>query len=144
FIVGFPGESEQDFQASCELVRKAGYKNSFIFKYSPRDGTAATRISDDVPDHVKRRRNSELLAVQNEVSLAHNADLVGTTQRVLVEGPSLRANKQPSSPPAGMVQLTGRTRGDHIVVFHASPAMIGRFADVHIASATALSLTGTL
>jgi len=145
FIVGFPRETEADFAASCELIRTVGYKNSFIFKYSPREGTlAAKTMADDVPAEEKRRRNSALLAVQNEVSLAHHQALVGVRRRVLIEGPSVRAHKQPVPPAPGQVQLTGRTRGDHIVVFDGPPSLIGQFADVAITGATALALTGRL
>ncbi len=145
FIVGFPGETEEDFAASCELIRNVGYKNSFIFKYSPRDGTpAADRMADDVAVEVKRRRNTALLAVQNEVSLAHHQALVGTTRRVLIEGLSVRAHKQPTPPAPGLVQLTGRTRGDQIVVFEGPRSLTGQFADVTLTGATALALTGRI
>jgi tRNA-2-methylthio-N6-dimethylallyladenosine synthase len=143
FIVGFPGEMEEDFQASCDLVRRAAYKNSFIFRYSPRDGTiAAAKLPDDVPAAEKARRNAQLLAVQNEVSLAHHQSLVGTLQQVLVEGPSIRASKQPRTAAPGTVQMTGRTRGDHIVVFDAPPSWVGTFVNVQITGATALALMG--
>ena len=89
FIVGFCGETEEDFQQSVELVRWARFKNSFIFKYSERPGTkAAGAMPDDVPDEVKRRRNNELLAVQNAISLEDNLPLAGQDVEVLVEGPS--------------------------------------------------------
>jgi tRNA-2-methylthio-N6-dimethylallyladenosine synthase len=143
FIVGFPGETEEDFQASCDLVRRAGYKNSFIFRYSPREGTVAARtLADDVPAAEKARRNAELLAVQNEVSRVHHQRLVGSVQQVLVEGPSVRAHKQPRSAPPGTVQLTGRTRGDHIVAFDGAPSLAGQFVNVRVTGATALALTG--
>lgn len=143
FIVGFPGETEEDFAASAELIRRAGYKNSFIFQYSPRDGTAAAKnLSDDVPREIKRRRNNELLAVQNEVSLAHNQAMAGTVQQVLVEGPSVRAGKQPRELPADCVQLVGRTRGDHIVIFDGPLSLAGQFVNVRIESCTALALQG--
>ena len=91
FIVGFCGETEEDFRQSVELVRWARFKNSFIFKYSERPGTkAANLMPDDVPDEVKRRRNNELLAVQNAISLANNLPLAGMDVEVLVEGPSKR------------------------------------------------------
>ena len=90
FIVGFCGESEEDFQASVDLVRWARFKNSFIFKYSQRPGTRAAALPDDVPDDVKRRRNNELLAVQNAISLEENLPLAGQDVEVLVEGPSKR------------------------------------------------------
>ena len=156
FIVGFPGESEDDHAASAGLLRRSGYKNSFIFKYSPRPGTVANRLyPDEVPDSVKRRRNNELLAVQGEVGLAHHRALVGRTVEVLVEGPSPRAARavgrayvhaESEVPRAGMhaLQLVGRTRGDHIVVFDGEPTLADQYVDVRIESATALTLTGKL
>jgi len=141
FIVGFPGEAEDDHRASADLIRRSGYKNSFIFKYSPRPGTrAGDRLADDVPDDVKRRRNRELLAVQEEVSLAANRAMVGRTVEVLVEGPSVRSRKQPA--PEGQTQLTGRTRTDHIVVFDGPADLAGQYVPVTITTAAALALTG--
>ncbi len=142
FIVGFCGESDEEFQASCDLIRAVGYKNSFIFKYSTREGTAAARsLTDDVPEAVKKRRNNELLAVQNEVSEAHNRGMIGSTQQVLVTGRSVRADRQPNAAMAGMTQLQGRTRGDHIIVFDGTQSQIGQFVDVSVTDATALVLT---
>ena len=89
FIVGFCGETEESFQKTCDLVREAGFKNSFIFKYSPRPGTKADELyPDDVPEEVKKRRNNDLLAIQNAVSLADHRRRIGETVEVLVEGPS--------------------------------------------------------
>ena len=100
FIVGFCGETEEDFQQSVDLVRWARFKNSFIFKYSERPGTkAADAMPDDVPDEVKRRRNNELLAVQNAISLEDNRPLAGQDVEVLVEGPSKSAQKRASDRP---------------------------------------------
>jgi len=85
-IVGFPTETEEDFEASKALLRRVPYKNNFIFKYSPRPGTVAIdRFADDVPDDIKRRRNNELLAVQNEVSAIVHRNWVGRTVEVLIE-----------------------------------------------------------
>ena len=175
FIVGFPGETEDDHAASVDLIRRSGFKNSFIFKYSPRPGTAAERrFEDDVPDSVKRRRNQELLAAQEEVGLAHHRAYVGRTMEVLVTGKSQRelrrtATVRQSSPqdaseqlggmpipqsgkaclsrspaPAGSkrIQLQGRTRGDHIVVFDGPGSLAGRYVKVEITDATALTLFG--
>ena len=89
FIVGFCGETEESFERTCDLVRGAGFKNSFIFKYSPRPGTKGDELfPDDVPEEVKKRRNNDLLAIQNAVSLADHRRRVGRTVEVLVEGPS--------------------------------------------------------
>src|SRR5204863_9284555 len=121
FIVGFCGETEESFARTCELVRTAGFKNSFIFKYSPRPGTKGHELyADDVPEEVKRRRNNDLLAIQTAVSLADHRTRIGTTVEVLVEGPSKTALKASGGrePPVagGPLQLTGRTPTDHIVV----------------------------
>jgi tRNA-2-methylthio-N6-dimethylallyladenosine synthase len=89
FIVGFPTETEAEFEQTIKLVRDCRFKNSFIFKYSPRPGTTAIdRFADDVPEEVKRRRNNELLAAQAEVSAQANREMIGKTVRVLVEGES--------------------------------------------------------
>src|SRR2546421_1229007 len=107
FIVGFCGETEASFESTCDLVRNAGFKNSFVFKYSPRPGTKADELfADDVPEEVKRRRNNDLLAIQNAVSLADHRRRIGQTALVLVEGPSKRGHDDGAT---GLVQLTGRT-----------------------------------
>src|SRR5437016_3234637 len=98
FIVGFPTETEEDFATSVQLVKDCRFKNSFIFKYSPRPGTVAIeRFNDDVPEEVKRRRNSELLAVQQEASAANNRAMIGKTVEVLVEGESKLVSRRESS-----------------------------------------------
>jgi tRNA-2-methylthio-N6-dimethylallyladenosine synthase len=93
FIVGFCGETEEEFQQSVALVEECRFKNSFIFKYSERPGTkAASHLPDDVPFEVKRRRNNELLAVQNRISEEDNQRFLGQVVEVLVEGPSKRSD----------------------------------------------------
>ncbi|MFO0826941.1 MAG: MiaB/RimO family radical SAM methylthiotransferase [Phycisphaerales bacterium] len=95
FIVGFPTETDEDFQATVDLVRSIPFKNNFIFKYSPRPGTAAIdRFPDDVPSDVKKLRNNMLLAVQAEVSANTHAGWVGRTVELLVEGPSQAARAE--------------------------------------------------
>jgi tRNA-2-methylthio-N6-dimethylallyladenosine synthase len=115
FIVGFSGETEEDHVASAELIRRSGYKNCFIFKYSPREGTlAARKYADDVPEAVKKRRNKELLAVQKEVGQAHHRQLVGKTVEVLVEGPSSFAQRGlDAAAGANEAKRPGRKTGDH-------------------------------
>jgi tRNA-2-methylthio-N6-dimethylallyladenosine synthase len=146
FIVGFCGETEAEFAETVELVRWARFKNSFIFKYSPRPGTrAAERFDDDVPEATKRRRNNELLDVQNTVSLEDNAQLVGMRLEVLVEGPSKASRKRASGTgPGGSTQLVGRTAGDRIVVFDAPAELTGRIIQVDIEKADACTLFGRL
>src|SRR5579884_3692927 len=143
FIVGFCGETEASFQRTCDLVREAGFKNSFIFKYSPRPGTKADELfADDVPEEVKKRRNNDLLAIQNGVSLADHRRRIGQTVEVLVEGPSKTALKHEAGP--GPRQLTGRTRTDHIVVFEGNERLIGQMVQVRIEEATAFTLFGVV
>src|SRR5260370_15442838 len=140
FIVGFCGETEASFERTCALVDAAGLKNSFIFKYSPRPGTKGRELfADDVPEEVKKRRNNDLLAIQNRVSLADHRRQLGTTVEVLVEGPSKTALKRDG---AGPEQLTGRTPTDHIVVFEGNPRLIGQTVPVAIHEATAFTLFG--
>jgi tRNA-2-methylthio-N6-dimethylallyladenosine synthase len=143
FIVGFCGETEASFQRTCDLVNEAGFKNSFIFKYSPRPGTKADELfADDVSEEVKKRRNNDLLAIQNRVSLADHRSRIGQTVEVLVEGPSKTALKHETGP--GPRQLTGRTMTDHIVVFEGNERLIGQTVSVHIEEATAFTLFGAV
>ncbi len=95
FIVGFPTETDEDFEATVALVEQARYKNAFIFKYSPRPGTVAIeKLADDVPEATKRARNNRLLAIQTRISEEIGATLVGTTPLVYVEGLSARERKR--------------------------------------------------
>jgi tRNA-2-methylthio-N6-dimethylallyladenosine synthase len=152
FIVGFPGESEASFQRSVELLERARFKNSFIFKYSPRAGTKADLLFiDDVPEDVKRRRNNDLLAVQTAISLDDNRLFVGRCVEVLVEGPSKAAAKQGEGGGSGdsnssgsgqVVQLTGRTSCDRIVVFPGPERLAGHLTQVAIDDASAVTLFG--
>ena len=165
FIVGFPTETDEEFELTAELIRYCRFKNSFIFKYSPRPGTVAiTRFEDDVPEDVKRRRNNALLAVQAEVSAANNRAMVGQTVQVIVEGESKLVSKQTSYPasnvelgwerrdgrpshvsvqePASHAQLVGRTRGDQVVVFDGDLAQKGQLLEVKIVDAKNLTLFG--
>ncbi len=146
FIVGFPGETEQDHQASADLIRQSGYKNSFVFKYSPRPGTVAAKtLSDSIPFQVKRRRNNELLDVQAEVGLEHHKQYIGKKVEVLIDGPSPRSARQTNDPADGdMIQMTARTPGDHITVFYGKADQAGTYADVQIADANSLTLFGEL
>ncbi len=139
FIVGFCGETEEDFEQTVALVREARFKNSFIFKYSPRVGTKSAELyEDDVPDEVKRRRNNELLAIQNAISEEESRPLVDKTVEILVEGPSKAAKKDSGD----ILQLTGRTVCDRIVVFQGHRRLIGRILPVRITEANAFTLFG--
>jgi tRNA-2-methylthio-N6-dimethylallyladenosine synthase len=175
FIVGFCGETDAEFQATLDLVRSAGFKNSFIFKYSPRPGTKAfDRQPDDVPEDVKKERHRLLLDAQTEASLAGNLPFIGTRRQVLVEGLSARDERrearsadgaaasqaagqtdgtavlradgtavaEAAGAPDRVMQLTGRTMCDRIVVFDAPLRLIGRLVDIDIKAAGAWSLAG--
>ncbi|HLL88293.1 MAG TPA: MiaB/RimO family radical SAM methylthiotransferase [Tepidisphaeraceae bacterium] len=162
FIVGFPTETDADFEQTKDLVRYGRFKNSFIFKYSPRPGTVAIdRFSDDVPEGVKRRRNAELLAIQGEASAQANREMVGRTVQVLVEGVSKLVAKRAAYPSSNVelgwerrgpraaegrstTQLVGRTRGDQVVVFDADRSLVGQLLDVEITAAKNLTLFATL
>jgi tRNA-2-methylthio-N6-dimethylallyladenosine synthase len=147
FIVGHPGETESEFQKSIDLVRRCRFKNSFIFKYSPRPGTKAfERYPDDIAEDVKRRRNNELLAIQNEISEEDNATFIGREVEVLVEGPSKAARKHSDSESGsnGPIQLVGRSTCDRIVVFDGNPRLAGTLARIAIHDCTATTLIGTI
>jgi tRNA-2-methylthio-N6-dimethylallyladenosine synthase len=144
FIVGFCGETDGDFQLTMDLVRESRFKNSFIFKYSERPGTKGAELyADDVPDEVKRRRNNELLALQNEISEADNQAFIGQQVTVLVEGPSKAADKHAGENGHGdQLQLTGRTHCDRIVVFDGNRRQIGHFVPLVVYDANAHTLFG--
>jgi tRNA-2-methylthio-N6-dimethylallyladenosine synthase len=157
FIVGFPTETDEDYDQTAQLVRDCRFKNSFIFKYSPRPGTVAIdRFPDDVPDDVKRRRNNDLLAVQQQVSVTSNREMIGKTVEVMVQGESKLVSRQ-SAYPASKVelgwenrttsqdrttQMIGRTRGDLVVCFDGEQSLKGQILDVEITDAKNLTLFG--
>ena len=144
FIVGFSGETDADFAATVELVKKAKYKNCFIFKYSPRSGTRADdKLADTVPADVKKQRNIELLAVQNGISGEYNKRFLGQTFEILVEGLSKKPHLD-SAKSAGQPQLVGRTATDYIVVFNGPARLAGEFAKVEITRTSPLTLFGRL
>ena len=141
FIVGFCGETEASFERSVGLVERSRFKNSFIFKYSPRLGTKADTLwIDDVPEEVKKRRNNELLAVQTAICWEDNRPFLGRTVEVLVEGPSKSAARREKG--GGPAQLTGRTPCDRIVVFEGPGRLIGRIIPVEVEDASAVTLFG--
>jgi tRNA-2-methylthio-N6-dimethylallyladenosine synthase len=142
FIVGFSGETEEDFQRTVTLVEEARFKNSFIFKYSVRPGTkGAERYVDDVPLSVKKRRNNQLLKLQNRISEEDNQAFVGRAVEVLVEGPSkLAADRELSE--SQVVQMTGRTHCDRIVVFNGNRRQAGQILPITIYDVNAHTLFG--
>ncbi len=139
FIVGFCGETDEEFEATCESVRESRFKNSFIFKYSERPGTkGASLYPDDVPETVKRERNNRLLAIQNAISEEDNLRFLGQTVKVLVEGPSKTSQKQGQT--GELVQLTGRTHCDRIVVFPGNRRLVGQLLPVMVYDTSAFTL----
>ena len=146
FIVGFSGETDESYLKSVEAVKEFRFKNSFIFKYSPRPGTSAfNRLPDDVPEDVKRHRNNELLAIQNQISGEDNTDFIGRRVEVLVEGLSkaaVKSDDEASQSPAR--QLVGRTDCDRIVVFDGNPRLAGSLAEVAVYDCTSTTLIGEI
>jgi tRNA-2-methylthio-N6-dimethylallyladenosine synthase len=134
FIVGFPGETEEDFQETLDLIRTVGYDQSFSFIYSARPGTPAASLEDSTPLAEKQARLARLQALVNEQAGGISEKMVGSVQRILVEKPSKKSPRQ----------LAGRTENNRWVNFVADPALIGRFADVVITEAMPNSLRGRL
>jgi len=134
FIVGFPGETEQDFQDTLSAMEYVGYDSSFIFKYSVRHGTKAAEFGDDVPKELKENRNHRLLELQDKISLLKNKNFVNKTMRILVEGKSKRNPER----------LFGRTGNFKRVVFNGDEKHIGEFINVKINRVTSLTLFGAI
>lgn len=132
FIVGFPGETREEFEQTASLVREVCFQNSFVFKYSPRPGTAAAKLPDEVPPEEKKRRNLELLEIQSGVNREEYARFIGQEVEALVEGASQRDSRR----------VSGRLRTNHIVVFPGGAELAGRLVRVRVLSATALTLVG--
>jgi len=130
-IVGFPGETDEDFAQTVSLLREVKYDNAYIFKYSPRPGTDAAKREDDVPREVKEARNQFLLSLQQEIVARRFARYVGQTVEVLIEGPG----KQPG-------QFFGRTRGNHGVIVEGPSSLIGQAVPVAITRSAAHTLFG--
>jgi tRNA-2-methylthio-N6-dimethylallyladenosine synthase len=132
-IVGFPGETEDDYQQTRALVEEIKFDNAFIFRYSPRRDTPAAEMTNQVDENIKERRNHDLLEVVNNSARSINERLLGRTVEVLCEGPS---KTNPS-------RLMGRTRTNKIVLFESSEDFAGTLVDVRIERASGFSLYGT-
>jgi tRNA-2-methylthio-N6-dimethylallyladenosine synthase len=165
-IVGFPTETDEDFEKTMQLTRYCRFKNSFIFKYSPRPGTIAIdRHADDIPEDTKRQRNNALLTLQGQISATLNREMIGKTVEVMVEGESKLAAKQsayPSAPGAvelkwktparqdhftdstPITQLIGRTRGDQVLAFEGPITLKGKLVTIEVTDAKNLTLFGKL
>jgi tRNA-2-methylthio-N6-dimethylallyladenosine synthase len=131
-IVGFPGETEEDFEETLSLVREVEFDNAFVFKYSPRKDTPAADMPCQLPQAVKEERNARLLELVNQIGARHYSNYIGRRAEILVEGPSKRN-------PARMM---GRTRSNKIVVFDGSDRHRGQLMDVQINRAGAFTLYG--
>ncbi|MBI3319270.1 MAG: MiaB/RimO family radical SAM methylthiotransferase, partial [Candidatus Omnitrophica bacterium] len=132
-IIGFPGETDDDFEQTIRLMREVEYDSAYIFKYSPRPGTDAARREDDILREVKEERNQRLLALQDAISLKRLRRFEGRTVEVLIEGPGKRPG-----------QLFGRTRGNQGVIVDGAVSLIGETIQVAITKATAHTLFGEL
>ena len=132
FIVGFPGETEEDFQGTMDLIDEVGFDQSFSFLYSSRLGTPAAELPDNTPMEVKKERLQQLQAKINGLSAAISASMVSTNQEVLVEGISKRRPEE----------MSGRTENNRVVNFSGPKSWIGQFVNVHITSAMPNSLRG--
>ena len=144
FIVGFPGETEDDFHATINLVQEARYRNAFIFKYSVRPGTTADkRLADTVPADVKQSRNVELLAVQEKISGELSKEFLGKEEIIMVEGLSKKSHLN-SDEGQNYPQLVGRTETDYIVVFNGPVSLAGKLVKVKITKTSPLTLFGEL
>jgi tRNA-2-methylthio-N6-dimethylallyladenosine synthase len=131
-IVGFPGETEEDFEQTLALAREVEFDQAYLFKYSPRKDTPAATMPDQVPQTVKEERNQCVLTLINEIGKRRYSQLVGQTMQILVEGPS---KKNPA-------RMTGRTRCNKIVVFEGSERHRGQLMDVRITRAGSFTLYG--
>jgi tRNA-2-methylthio-N6-dimethylallyladenosine synthase len=134
FIVGFPGETERDFEATLKLVDEVGFDASFSFVYSRRPGTPAAELADDTPQDVKLARLYRLQARLDAQARAISERMLGTVERVLVEGP---AKRNPD-------ELAGRTANNRVVNFPGASRLVGRFVDVAIEQVLAHTLRGTV
>jgi tRNA-2-methylthio-N6-dimethylallyladenosine synthase len=176
FIVGFPGETDDDFRQTLALVREMRYSQVFAFKYSERPGTAAVKLTDDVPEAAKKERLQQLLDAHAATAIETNRSLIGGTLDCLVTGPGRKPHlDNPASSPSAVVgtglvpvravsvvgatpvspgrvpeqsgapiQLSSRSPGHQIVLFHGSLDLVGRIIPVHITRASAITLFGEL
>ncbi|RQW62469.1 tRNA (N6-isopentenyl adenosine(37)-C2)-methylthiotransferase MiaB [Vibrio viridaestus] len=134
FIVGFPGETDKDFQDTMKLIRDVDFDMSFSFIFSPRPGTPAADYPCDLSEQVKKERLYELQQTINSQAMRYSRLMMGTTQRILVEGPSKK----------NVMELRGRTENNRVVNFEGSPELIGQFVDVNIVDVFPNSLRGEL
>ncbi|HDL8746895.1 TPA: tRNA (N6-isopentenyl adenosine(37)-C2)-methylthiotransferase MiaB [Yersinia enterocolitica] len=134
FIIGFPGETQQDFEQTMKLVADVRFDTSYSFIYSPRPGTPAADLPDDVSEEEKKQRLHILQQRITQQAMEISREMVGTVQRILVEGTSRK----------NVMELAGRTENNRVVNFEGTPEMIGKFVDVEIVDVYATSLRGIL
>jgi len=133
-MIGFPGETEKDFQDTLDLMKEVEFDDAFMYYFNPREGTPAARFDKQIEHHVKLERLSEIIALQKEITHKRKKERVGQVEQVLVESVS-RKNEN---------ELLGRSERDHMVIFPGTPDLIGQFAHVKIETLTGNTLKGTL
>ncbi len=143
-IVGFCGETEAQFQSTLRLLEAVRYDQVFAAAYSPRPGTPATRLPDDVPAETKRRRLNELLALQEAIGLERNQAWLGRDVEVLVEAVSQPRSHEHEAGTATGNGLTGRTRGNKLVHLAGAAELVGRLVTVRIDHAGPYALRGAV
>lgn len=134
FIIGFPGETQQDFEQTMKLVADIGFDTSYSFIYSPRPGTPAAELPDNVSEEEKKQRLHTLQQRITQQAMGISREMVGTVQRILVESTSRK----------NVMELAGRTENNRVVNFAGSPELMGKFVDVEIVDVYASSLRGAL
>ena len=125
-IVGFPGETEDDFQRTCDLVREVAFDNAFVFRYSPRRDTPAATMDGQLPEEVKMERNQELLRILDEIAARRTADVLGREEEILVEGESRTSDRR----------FQGRTRTNRLVLIEANERWRGQLLPVRVSEST--------
>ena len=132
-IVGFPGETEEDYAKTCRVVEQLQFDNAFVFRYSKRKDTPAAEMDEQLPERVKEERNQDLLAIVNEIAMRKNNALIGQKVEILCEGPSRRNSER----------LSGRTSTNKIVIIDGkAERLTGQLFDVLIKESTGYTLYG--
>lgn len=131
-IVGFPGETDADFEDTLDVVETVRFHSAYTFKYSPRSGTAAAKLEDTIPDEIKQIRLEKLITVQREITQQRLGEMVGQTYEILVEKMSKKRT----------TQLFGRTRNNQPVVFDGDEGLIGQFVEIETTGVRGITLTG--
>jgi tRNA-2-methylthio-N6-dimethylallyladenosine synthase len=133
-IVAFPGETDAEYEATLDLMRTVRFDDAYLYRYSPREGTPATRLPEEqrIPDEVARERLDRLIELHREIQTEINAAEVGRVEEVLVEKEAKRGG------------LQGKTEGNKVIVFEGGPELIGRFVNVRITSTSGSTFAGAL